>query len=94
MSLFLSAYQSALQGDKKVGPLTGAEQQSLLFMIQAGNLYVMNWALLDCTKEDVDANEYLGYLHHHVCMIPWIEDQGQSCPDRRGNRRGMHRKSL
>ena len=73
VSLFLSAYQAALQGDRKVGPLTGAEQQSLPFMIQAGNLYVMNWALLDCTQEDVDAEEYLGYLRHHVRMIPWIE---------------------
>jgi len=75
VSLFLSAYQAALQGDRKVGPLTGAEQQSLPFMIQAGNLYVMNWALLDCTQEDVDADEYLGYLRHHVRMIPWIEDK-------------------
>jgi homoserine kinase type II len=75
VSLFLSAYQSALQGDKKVRPLTGAEQQSLPLMIQAGNMYVMNWALLDFYQKEVDANEYLGYLHHHVRMIPWIEDK-------------------
>jgi homoserine kinase type II len=76
MSLFLRAYQTALQGNKKVGPLTDAEQQSLPFMIQAGNLYVLNWALLDCKQKDVDAEEYLGYLRHHVRMIPWIEDAG------------------
>lgn len=76
MSLFLRAYQKALQGDTKVGPLTDAEQQSLPFMIQAGNLYVLNWALLDCNQKDVDADEYLGYLRHHVRMIPWIEDAG------------------
>jgi homoserine kinase type II len=75
ISLFLKAYQAALQGDTKVGPLTDAEQQSLPFMVQAGNLYVLNWALLDCNQKDVDADEYLGYLRHHVRMIPWIEDQ-------------------
>jgi homoserine kinase type II len=74
-SLFLNTYQAALRGDAKVGPLTTAEQQSLPFMIQAGNLYVMNWALLDFYQKDVDAGEYLGYLHHHVRMIPWIEDE-------------------
>jgi len=73
MSLFLRAYQAALQSDTKVGPLTDAEQQSLPFMIQAGNLYVLNWALLDCNQKDVDVDEYLGYLRHHVRMIPWIE---------------------
>ena len=76
MGLFLSAYQAALQGDKRVGPLTGAERQSLPFMIQAGNLYVMNWALLDYYQKEVDADEFLGYLRHHVRMIPWIEDEG------------------
>ena len=44
-------------------------------MIQAGNLYVLNWALLDFYQKEVDADEYLGYLHHHVRMIPWIEDE-------------------
>lgn len=76
MSLFLGAYQAALKEDKKIGPLTVAEQQSLPFMIQAGNLYVMNWALLDFYQKEVDPDEYLGYLHHHVRMIPWIEDTG------------------
>ena len=36
---------------------------------------VMNWALLDFYQKEVDADEYLGYLHHHVRMIPWIEDK-------------------
>jgi homoserine kinase type II len=75
VSLFLGAYQATLKADTKVGPLTGSEQQSLPFMIQAGNLYVLNWALLDFYQKEVDADEYLVCLHHHVRMIPWIEDQ-------------------
>ena len=72
--LFLNAYQAALLADPSVGPLSDLERQSLPYMIQAGNLYVLNWALLDFYQKEVDAGEYLGYLHHHVRMIPWIED--------------------
>ena len=69
---FLAAYQRMLANDTGVGPLTLEEQMHLPALIAAGNLYVMNWALLDYYHKPVDPQEYLGYLRHHVQLISWL----------------------
>jgi homoserine kinase type II len=72
MWLFLRSYQRRLADDSGIGALSLAEQMLLPALIAAGNLYVMNWALLDYAHKPVDAQEFLGYLRHHVQMIPWL----------------------
>ncbi len=74
-SVFLDAYQQALAGVTGVGPLSRPELACLPHMIAASNLYVLNWALEDFYAKDVDAEEYLHYLRHHVGLITWLRDE-------------------
>ncbi len=73
LSLFLSAYQSAWRGNTAMGPLSQSEQQALPWMIQASNLYVLNWGFLDYINKPVDPQEYLRYLQHGIGYITWTE---------------------
>lgn len=74
-SVFLDAYQRSLAGVPGVGPLSRAELECLPHMIAASNLYVLNWALEDFYGKDVDPQEYLHYLRHHVGLISWLRDE-------------------
>jgi hypothetical protein len=42
-------------------------------MINAGNLYVLSWTILDYYQKDVDPDEYLKYLNHHINFTNWFE---------------------
>ena len=44
-------------------------------MINASNLYVLNWTILDFYGKDVDPQEYMIYLRHHVNFLRWFEDR-------------------
>jgi len=72
---FLSAYQDWLRGRPGVGPLDAAEGKYLPYMINASNLYVLNWTILDYYGKDVDPQEYMIYLRHHVKFLRWFEDR-------------------
>lgn len=75
MPLFLRTYQDVLKDHPGVGPLSDAELKCLPSMITAGNLYVLNWTIVDYGTKTVDPNEYLVYLSHSVNLIKWFEDE-------------------
>lgn len=75
VSVFLNGYQSALTEQAGAGPLNDAELECLPHMIAASNIYVLNWALEDFYGKDVDAEQYLRYLRHHVNLIHWLGDE-------------------
>jgi homoserine kinase type II len=74
IALFLNAYQNALKELPGVGPLSPGELKYFPDMINAGNLYVLNWTILDYDQKDVDPQEYLVYLRHSVNLIQWLVD--------------------
>ena len=74
--VFLRAYQSQLRGKAGLGPLSPAEIRYLPDLINAGNLYVLNWTILDFYAKEVDPQEYLVYLKHSVNFTSWFESAG------------------
>lgn len=71
LSVFLSAYQDHLLEEGTIPPLMDAELEFFPVFIQAANFYVLNWALQDYYKKDVNASEYLIYLKHCVNSSRW-----------------------
>ena len=74
MELFLNAYQDTFMGRSGLGPMTGDELACLVDMIAAANLYVVNWTIMDYMNKDVDPDEYLMYLRHHIRTIQWLDN--------------------
>lgn len=74
LDLFLNAYQNTLSGMLGLGPMTGDELVCLADMIAAANLYVVNWTIMDYMNKDVDPDEYLMYLRHHIRTIQWLDN--------------------
>lgn len=72
---FLEAYQDALRGSARLGPMDAVELACLPHMISAGNVYVLNWAVEDFYAKEVDPHEYLRYLRHHVQLMSWLEKE-------------------
>jgi homoserine kinase type II len=66
---FLKAYQETIEELPGIGTLTHTERKNLPAMINAGNLYVLNWTILDYYNKDVDETEYLKYLQHSINSI-------------------------
>jgi homoserine kinase type II len=78
---FLRAYQETLAAHPEASSLSPAEAHYLPVMINAGNLYVLNWTILDYFAKDVDPQEYLVFLDHSLNFTLWYEDEE--------NRRGL-----
>ena len=76
LRLFLQTYQHELARASSIGPLSQDELHYLPAMIEAGNLYVLNWTLLDFYAKIVDPQEYLLYLVHAVELIKWFDRPG------------------
>jgi homoserine kinase type II len=72
-ALFLKTYQDTLRGHPGLAPLNEAELKCLPFMLNASNLYVLNWTLLDYLNKPVDPVEFQIYLRHGVNLIKWLE---------------------
>lgn len=68
---FLDRYQAAFESAPIPGPMSGHELQSLPEMINLGNLFVLNWTVMDFYAKPVDVDEYLIYLEHHVKFASW-----------------------
>jgi len=68
---FLEAYQRELRHGGELAPLSSDELELLPALIDAGNIYVINWTIRDYYGKDVDAQEYLTYLYHHVAYARW-----------------------
>lgn len=78
---FLRAYQESYRvssgaGPFEPGPLSPAEGLCLPALINASNLYVLNWTILDFYSKDVDPQEYLAFLAHSVNFTRWYENTG------------------
>jgi len=73
-SVFLHAYQDYLHEETGAGPLSPDEVRYLPILINASNLYVLNWTILDFYAKDVDPEEYLVFLKHNVNFTHWFED--------------------
>lgn len=71
--LFLRAYQDTLERTHGLGPLSEIELEFLPHLINAANLYVLNWTLQDFYGQEVDPQEYLIYLQHGVRVIKWLD---------------------
>lgn len=73
---FLAAYQQAMQDEEGGHPLSEVEQEMLWQFIEAANLYVLNWTVLDILNKAVDVAEYSAYLWHGIHTARWL-DQNQ-----------------
>ena len=73
---FLSAYQATLHTHPGAGPLGPMEGKYLPYMINASNLYILNWTIEDYYRKDVDPQEYLVYLRHGLNFMDWFETDG------------------
>lgn len=71
---FLCSYQTTLDNDHLLGPLTKSELTLLPHMLKAANIYVLNWIFEDYDCKGVDADTYLVYLHHNVRLMQWLEN--------------------
>ncbi|NIO05290.1 MAG: phosphotransferase [Proteobacteria bacterium] len=71
----VKAYQGALTHLKGLPPLNHNERQYLPAMINASNIYVLNWDLQDFYTKKVSPDEYLRYLKHSVRFMTWLEDE-------------------
>lgn len=74
VALFLSAYQQIQLNLPRSIPLDSQELKFLPILINAGNLYVLNWTILDYLNKTVDPQEYLVYLRHAVNFINCFEN--------------------
>lgn len=73
--LFLEKYQDAFLIPGEIGPLTASELRCLPAMIQAGNLYVLNWALLAFGSKAIDPTEAMLWIKHGFNTIRWLEKE-------------------
>lgn len=70
---FLRSYQETLAAHPGSTALTPEEVRYLPAMINVGNLYVLNWTILDYFAKDVDPEEYLVFLGHSLNFTLWYE---------------------
>lgn len=75
LDIFLRGYQDKM-GDLGADPgrLNDLELRFLPQMIQAGNLYLIDWTLDSFHQTGSPVEEYLGYLKHMVRLSEWIEE--------------------
>jgi len=74
-NLFLKAYQQSCRKLGRIEPLSSKEQEMMLPMVAAANLYVLNWDLMDFYSLEVpDDAEYFTYIDHNLKLMYWIED--------------------
>jgi homoserine kinase type II len=73
-ALFLKNYNEQCIRLDGIAPLTKKEQESLIPMLATGNLYVLNWDLMDFYEtENLDDDEYYTYIEHNILLMHWIE---------------------
>lgn len=72
LALFFNTYQQSLAQSQGISPLSAIERRYMPWMINASNLYVLNWTLLDFYNKDVDPQDYLVFLRHSVNFTRWF----------------------
>jgi homoserine kinase type II len=76
VKLFIHAYQETLRGKAGLGPLSPRELVTIPVMVQAANLYVLNWVVEDYDHGQVDPAAYVRYLRHGVSTGRWLQWPG------------------
>lgn len=68
---FLEAYHQTIGARGEGAAITPQEARYLPVMINAGNLYILHWTVLDYFAKDVDPQEYLVFLNHSLNFTRW-----------------------
>jgi homoserine kinase type II len=71
---FMQAYQEALASQPGAVVISMEEARYLPTMINAGNLYVLHWTVLDYFAKDVDQTEYVAFLDHSLRFAAWYQE--------------------
>ena len=73
--IFLKSYQDELKTLDGLEPLNETEKKNFPEMVEAANVYLINWCLSAyyADAENLNVYEYLAYLTHQVKMMHWIE---------------------
>ena len=86
LGLFMKSYQDTLRTSSSernsnsekdapgLGHMTSLELEFFPSLLQAANLYVLNWDIEDYYQKSVDPQEYLMFLRHGVRLIQWFAD--------------------
>lgn len=74
--IFLKAYQHKLKELGGLEPINETEKEFFPVMVEAGNMYLINWCLSAyyAEPENLNVYEYLTYLMHQVRLMKWIEE--------------------
>lgn len=75
---FLRTYQETLAAHPGGVLLTREEARLLPVMVNAGNLYVLHWTVLDYFSKDVDPAVYLTFLDHSLHFFEWYRQLNNS----------------
>jgi len=75
---FMNSYQESFHDQAPLESLNEVELTKLPWLINAANLYVLNWTVADYYSNDVDEDEYLIYLRHSLNFSKWFESEGQT----------------
>jgi homoserine kinase type II len=70
---FLHSYQDTLIAHPRAVAITAEEARYLPVMVNAGNLYVLHWTILDYFTKDADPVEYLTFLDHSLNFTTWYQ---------------------
>ena len=70
---FLHSYQDTLIAHPGAVVLTAEEARYLPVMVNAGNLYVLHWTIMDYFAKDADPVEYLTFLDHSLNFTKWYQ---------------------
>ncbi len=76
MQIFLEAYHQTMAARGGATTITPREAHYLPIMVNAGNLYILYWTVLDYFAKDVDPQEYLAFLDHSLNFTRWYEQPG------------------
>jgi homoserine kinase type II len=71
VEIFLRSYLEALAARPGQCVMTPAELHYLPTMVDAGNIYVLHWIVLDYFAKAADPSEYLRFLDHGLNFIRW-----------------------
>jgi len=74
LQIFLESYQEEAKKYENPGSIAGLEAEYLPCMIQASNLYVLNWDVDDYYIKKPNPFEYLIYLQHNMRLMRWLEE--------------------
>ncbi|PWH19742.1 MAG: hypothetical protein DDG59_02205 [Anaerolineae bacterium] len=74
VKIFLDTYQHTMLAQPQGQALSKLEEEMVWQFIEAANLYVLNWTILDILNKEVDIPEYAVYLWHGLNTAVWLDE--------------------